>query len=1114
MNAYAEIAVTTNYSFLRGASHPWEFVETAAKRGLAAIGIADRNTLAGVVRAYTALQAIEKNRPKLLVGARLAFVDGTPDILAYPTDRAAYGRLCRLLSAGKLRAPKGECHLALHDLLKWQEGLLLVLMAPRPDQKERVDDSPKNFWNKNLAGEDEEVGEIPEDIHGNAPQVSTEEIRLLLEKLLADAPGRLWLGVSMPHKGDDRRRLREWQRVARAAAVPLLATNDVLYHSPERRELQDVVTCIRAHVTLDAAGRLLEANAERHLKSPDEMAELFHETPDAITETIRFANRIMFSLDQLKYNYPDEPIPRGKSAQEHLQDITWQGAASCYGGVIPDKLRATLEKELALIARMDIAPYFLTVHDIVSYARSQNILCQGRGSAANSAVCYVLGITAVDPMQIDLLFERFISEERKEPPDIDVDFEHERREEVIQHVYRRYGHHNAALTATVICYRPRSAIRETGKVFGLTEDVTANLASGVWGSWGSELKEGQVRQGRLDPFNRIIKRAVEAANDLIGFPRHLSQHVGGFVLTRDRLDEIVPVGPATMEDRHFIEWDKDDIDALRMMKVDVLALGMLTCIRKAFDLIRIHKGESYDLATVKREDPRVYDMLQKADAIGVFQVESRAQMSMLPRLQPREFYDLVIEVAIVRPGPIQGGMVHPYLQRRKEHRESKGTKKFEYPSPLLDPAAKDELVGVLDKTMGVPLFQEQAMKLAIVAAKFTPDEANGLRRAMATFRHVGTINNFKEKFVGRMVGRGYESDFAERCFKQIEGFGSYGFPESHAASFAHLVYISAWIKKFHPDAFACALLNSQPMGFYAPAEIVRDAREHGVEVRHVDVNFSDWDNTLEPCEGGLALRLGFRQVSGFREDWARTLLASRANGYRAVSEVARRVRLPKRAFIILAEADSFQSISMDRREILWAVRRIADDDALPLFAAQYVEEQAEEEIAPLPLMPLSEHVLADYQLLRLSLRAHLMFFLRDMFRSEGVWDCAEISGAKDGTPASCAGIVLVRQMPGDSGVVFMTLSDEAGIANVVVWPKLVEAFRREIMGGRLLLVEGRVQRSPEGVVHLVAERFFDRSHELERLSEDVAEAPSFRAQAAKNRHPRNVRTVPKSRDFH
>jgi error-prone DNA polymerase len=570
-----------------------------------------------------------------------------------------------------------------------------------------------------------------------------------------------------------------------------------------------------------------------------------------------------------------------------------------------------------------------------------------------------------------------------------------------------------------------------------------------------------------------------------------------------------------MEDRHFIEWDKDDIDTLRLMKVDVLALGMLTCIRKAFDLIRIHKGESFDLASVEQGNREVYEMLQKADAIGVFQVESRAQMSMLPRLKPEEFYDLVIEVAIVRPGPIQGGMVHPYLKRRKEFKDSKGTKKIEYPSPLLDPAAKDELVDVLSKTMGVPLFQEQAMKLAIVAARFTPDQANGLRRAMATFRNVGTINNFKGMFVGGMVGRGYEQEFAERCFKQIEGFGSYGFPESHAASFAHLVYISAWIKKFHPDAFACALLNSQPMGFYAPAEIVRDAREHGVEVLHVDVNSSDWDNTLElRLDGSLALRLGFRQVSGFREEWAKTLLASRANGYRAVSEVARRVRLPKRAFIILAEADSFQSISMDRREILWAVRRIADDDALPLFAAQHVEEQTDEEIAPLPLMPLSEHVLADYQMLRLSLRAHLMFFLRDLFRSEGVWDCAQISGAKDGTHASCAGIVLVRQMPGDAGVVFITLSDEAGIANVVVWPKLVETFRREIMGARLLLVEGRVQRSPEGVVHLVAERIFDRSHELERLSEDVTEAPSFRAQAAKHRHPRNVRTVPKSRDFH
>jgi error-prone DNA polymerase len=1109
MIAYAEIAVTTNYSFLRGASHPKELVETAAALGHAAIGIADRNTLAGVVRAYAALREIKGDKPRLLIGARLVFVDGTPDILAYPKDRAAYGRLCRLLSAGKLRAPKGESRLVLDDLLKWQKGMLLVLMPPHPGQRERPENPARKFWNEELARQDEEEVEMPREIRAGGIQAEPGKVQSAIESLLHVAPGRLWLGVSMPYRGDDRRRLREWQRVAHRAGVPLLATNDVLYHCPERRELQDVVTCIREHVTLNEAGRLLEANAERHLKAPDEMTALFREAPGAIAETVRFADRIAFSLDQLKYNYPDEPVPKGKTAQRHLEDITWEGAARRYAGVIPAKVRETLEKELALIARMEIAPYFLTVHDIVSFAKGKNILCQGRGSAANSAVCYVLGITAVDPMRVDLLFERFISEERREPPDIDVDFEHERREEVIQNVYKRYGRHRAALTATVICYRPRSAIRETGKAFGLTEDVTAHLASGVWGSWGGTLKDSEVRQGLFDPCNFLIARAVKAANELIGFPRHLSQHVGGFVLTHDRLDETVPIGPATMEDRFFIEWDKDDIDVLRMMKVDVLALGMLTCIRKAFGLIRDHEGKSYDLASVPREDPAVYEMLQKADAIGVFQVESRAQMNMLPRMRPKEFYDLVIEVAIVRPGPIQGDMVHPYLRRRS------GVEKVEYPSPSPEHGPSDELFKVLSKTKGVPLFQEQAMKLAIAAAKFTAEEANGLRRAMATFRNVGTIDNFRDMFVGRMVARGYKLEFAERCFKQIEGFGSYGFPESHAASFAHIVYISAWIKKHHPAAFACALLNSQPMGFYAPAEIVRDAREHDVEVRHVDVNFSEWDNTLElRHDGALALRLGFRQVDGFREDWSKALLLSRGNGYGAVDDVARRARLPKRALIILAEADSFQSIAMDRREILWAARRIADDDALPLFAAQYAEEQPEEEIAPLPPMPPSEHVLADYQMLRLSLRAHLMFFLRDLFRSEGVLDCAEIAKAPDGVSASCAGIVLTRQMPGDAGVVFITLSDEAGVANIVVWPRLVETFRREIMGARLMLVEGKVQRSPEDVVHLVAERVFDRTRELERLSEDVAEAPPFRSQAAKPRHPRNVRAVPRSRDFH
>jgi error-prone DNA polymerase len=1106
MSAYAEIAVTSNYSFLRGASHPGELVAAAAQLGYAAIGIADRNTLAGVVRAYAALQDMKVPGPRLLVGARLVFVDGTPDILAYPIDRAAYGRLCRLLSAGKRRAPKGECFLALDDLLKWQEGLLLAVM-PGSSHREVTAGDARKFWNRDLADHAEPASVIVHvGVAGGEPDF--DDVRALVARLRGAAPGRVWFAVSMPHRGDDRRRLLQWRAMAAAIGVPLIAINDVLYHVPERRELHDVITCIREHVTLDEAGLLLEANAERHLKPPAEMAELFREAPEAIAETLHFSNRINFTLDQLKYNYPEEPVPKGKTAQQQLHDMAWEGAARRYGGVVPEKIEAALNKELALIARMEIAPYFLTVHDIVSFAQARGILCQGRGSAANSAVCYVLGITAVDPMQIDLLFERFVSEERKEPPDIDVDFEHERREEVIQNVYARYGTHRAALTATVVCYRPRSAIRETGKVFGLTEDVTASLASGIWGSWGGRLKDSEVRQGRLDPANALIARAVKAANELIGFPRHLSQHAGGFVLTQDRLDETVPVGPATMVDRYFIEWDKDDIDTLRMMKVDVLALGMLTCIRKAFDLIRSHEARSYDLATVGREDAAVYDMLQKADSIGVFQVESRAQMNMLPRLRPEKFYDLVIEVALVRPGPIQGDMVHPYLRRRS------GKEKVDYPSPAPEHGPPDELYAVLNKTLGVPLFQEQAMKLAIVAAKFTPAEANGLRRAMATFRNNGTIDNFKSMFVGRMVDRGYAQDFAERCFKQIEGFGSYGFPESHAASFAHLVYVSAWIKKYHPAAFACALLNSQPMGFYAPAEIVRDARDHGVEVRHVDVNFSSWDNSLElRSDGTLALRLGFRQVSGFREDWANTLAARRGNGFDTVAGVARRARLPKRALIILAEADSFQSTGLDRREILWAVRRIADDDDLPLFAAQYVEEQPEEVIEPLPPMPLSEHVLADYQMLRLSLKAHLMHFLRDLFAAEGVMTCAEINAARDGRKAKCAGIVLIRQMPGSAGVVFASLGDEAGVANVVVWPKLVQVFRREIMGSRLMLVEGRVQRSPEGVVHLVAERIFDRSHELLRLSEDEAEAPPFRTQAARH-HPRNLRTVPKSRDFH
>lgn len=1080
---YAELAITTNFSFLRGASHPGEFAAAGTSLRLRAIGIADRNSLAGVVRAYDAFEQIEGKKPRLLVGARLVFTDGTPDILAYPSDRAAYGRLCRLLTAGKLRATKGDCHLTFDDLLLWCEGMLLAVIPP-----------------ENLTNGD-----------------WLQRLKSLSQSTTITG---VWLAVLMLHRGNDERRLRKLCGIARNYSVSVLAINDVLYHAKERRELQDVLTCIREHKTLDQAGTLLEANAERHLKSPHQMEELFRSCPEAIHETIRFEELVRFSLADLKYNYPDEPVPAGKTAQQHLEDMTWEGAAQKYPNGIPYKVRTTLEKELKLIEQLDYAPYFLTVRDIVGFANARKILCQGRGSAANSAVCYVLGITAVDPNSVDLLVERFISQERKEPPDIDVDFEHERREEVIQDVYKRYGHERAALTATVIRYRAKSAIREVGKVFGLTDDVTASLAGSVWGSWDrgswSEDKEERLKQSGVASTNPTITRAVYFANEILGFPRHLSQHVGGFVLTRDRLDTIVPIGPAAMDDRYFIEWDKDDIDRLGIMKVDVLALGILTCIRKAFDLMRQHENKDYDLATVPREDPVVYDMLGKADAIGVFQVESRAQMNMLPRLQPRQFYDLVIEVAIVRPGPIQGDMVHPYLRRRS------GKEDVIFPSPHPDYGPGDELETVLGRTLGVPLFQEQAMKLAIVAAKFTPSEANQLRRAMATFRHVGTIGTFERKMIEGMTKRGYKCDFAERCFKQIEGFGTYGFPESHAASFAHLVYISAWIKCHHPAAFCCALLNSQPMGFYAPAEIVRDAIDHKVPVFPPDVNYSCWDNTLEPDPTGtFGVRLGFRQVDGFREPWANVIAQSRTKPYPNFDTFTRRTRLNKAALMILAECDALRSLGMDRREGLWSVRRLPDDDALPLFQIRNTAEQGTEQILPLPAMPRSEHVLADYQTLRLSLKGDPMEFLRDLFRGEKVLTCAEIGVAKDGLRTKCAGVVLIRQMPGTAGVVFITLRDETGICNVVVWPSVFDKFRREVMGGRLLLIEGKVQRSPEGVVHLVSDRIEDRSFELDRLSEgkfrstihadQIPPPPDSREM---QRHPRNVRVLPKSRDFH
>jgi error-prone DNA polymerase len=1110
---YAEIGVTTNFSFLRGASHPQEYVHQAGDYGLHAIGIADRNTLAGVVRAYAELENPDLiSTPKLLIGTRLVFIDGTPDILAYPRDRAAYGRLCRLLSKGKLRADKGECHLRFDDLAEFSEGQLLVLMPPY-----------------------------------RLEAVALVRTLAAMRDLRKEG---VWLAAGLCYRGDDSRRMARLQRVASDARLPLIANNDVLYHTPERRVLQDVLSCIREKTTIETAGLLLEAHAERHVKTPAEMMRLFRHYPDAIAETIRFADRIVFSLDQLKYQYPDEPVPPGKTAQQHLEDLTQQGVERHYPGGIDEELTKTLRKELDLIRKLDYAHYFLTVHDIVRYARSQHILCQGRGSAANSAVCFMLGITSVNPIEIDLLFERFLSEERREPPDIDVDFEHSRREEVMQYVFNRYGRHRAAIVATVIHYRPRSAIRDVGKALGLTEDVTAALADTVWGSWGEDINEMQVKQAGFDPNNPMIFRAIALATELLEFPRHLSQHVGGFVLTQDRLDSYVPIGNAAMDDRTFIEWDKDDIDTLKMMKVDVLALGMLTCIRKCFDLVADHKDKRYELADIKsKDDDEVYQMLQKGESLGVFQVESRAQMNMLPRLKPRTFYDLVIEVAIVRPGPIQGNMVHPYLKRRN------GQEKVSYPSPLPEHGDKNELRKVLHKTLGVPLFQEQAMRIAIDAAKFTPEEANGLRRAMATFRNVGTIQTFEDKMVNNMVARGYDRVFAKNCFDQIKGFGSYGFPESHAAAFAQLVYVSSWLKCFHPDAFCCGLLNSQPMGFYAPAQIVGDARKNRVEVREIDVSSSHGQNTLEQrCGEYHAVRLGFRQIDGFevfdvddklsdhdrkaRKDgdyWDQRIVAARARRpFTSLEDFARDTALPKRALILLADADAFRSIGLDRRAALWAVRRLPDDVPLPLFSAATAREQPDENARPLPLMPLPEQVVADYQTIRLSLKGHPMQFLRPMFTRERVVTCEAISHANNRQLVRCAGVVLVRQRPGSAnGVVFMTLEDETGIANVVVWPKVMAQFRREVMGARLVEVEGRIQSSPEKVVHLVADRLFDRSADLMALANDALGRkigvpsgpvppdslnndrdglPEHPPQ--KHRHPRNVRILPRSRDFH
>jgi error-prone DNA polymerase len=1024
--SYAELQVTSNYSFLRGASHVEELFTQAAALGLPALGIVDRNSLAGIARAHQ--RALETG-VRLVVGCRLDLQDGTK-LLLYPTDRPAYSRLCQLLTLGKGRTGKGGCRIDFADLLAHADGLLAVLLPEAPD----------------------------------AVQAET------FCRLRGELGDRVYVALTVRRQPGDAVRLARIAEISAAARVKTVATGDVLYHDPRRRVLQDVMTCIREGCTIDQAGFRLEHHADRHLRSPAEMARLFARHPEAVAHTLEIVQRCQFSLSELRYQYPDEITVPGQTAQQTLEALVWAKLPVRYPDGVPDAVVAQLRHELKLIGELEYAPYFLTVHTIVEYAKSRDILCQGRGSAANSAVCYVIGITAIDPTLSGLLFERFVSAARREPPDIDVDFEHERREEVIQWVFDHYGRDRAALCATIVRYRARGAIREVGKALGLPEDVTGALAGQVWG-WSDEgVQREHAKSLNLDPHDRRLRLAIELAQELIGFPRHMGTHPGGFVLTREKLADLVPIEPAAMQDRQVIEWDKDDIDILRFMKVDVLGLGMLGCLRRAFDLLGQHRGLRLDIAGIPAEDPATYAMIRRADTLGTFQIESRAQMSMLPRMKPVTFYDLVIEVAVVRPGPIQGDMVHPYLRRRE------GKEPVSYPTA--------ELERVLGKTLGVPLFQEQAMQVAIVCAGFSPTEADQLRRSMATFKHTGGVSHFRDKLIAGMLARGYEQAFAEKIFTQIEGFGSYGFPESHAASFALIAYASSWLKCHHPEIFCAALLNAQPMGFYAPAQIVRDAREHGVDVRPVCINASRWDSVLEPAGGAgngvLAVRLGFRMCKGLANaDGAAIVFARGAKPFGSLEEVWRRAGVGAGALQRIAEADGFAALGLDRRAAVWAISGLSDAP-LPLFAAadaraESLHPEAEEAAVELPPLTLGREVVEDYRSVGLSLRRHPVAFLRDDLARQRIVSCADLAGVRDGQRVDVAGIVLVRQRPGSAkGVLFMTIEDETGIGNLIVWPNLFEQQRRLILSAGMITCRGRLQR--EGlVVHIVAERLTDLS---------------------------------------
>ena len=1039
---YSELQVTTHFSFLRGASSCEELFATAAAMGMPALGIVDRNSVAGVVRALYAAEQVRKDQGLVIrpvPGCRLDLVDGA-SLLVWPQDRAAWARLTTLLSRGKARADprrgeKGRCFLHWEDVAAQATGLVAALV-PGHDA-----DAAQVRWMADVFGADGHLCLT----HRRRPG---EQVRL---HRLADA--------------------------AQAHGLTPLATGDVLYHAPERRMLQDVVTAIREKCTIDELGLRRERSADRHLKPPAEMARLFRDHPDALAASAAIVERCTFSLRELDYQYPEERVMSGRSAQDALERLSRAALARMFDGAPPENYATMLEHELRLVARMDYAAYFLTVNSIVSFARGQDILCQGRGSAANSIICYVLGITSIDPVKHQLLFERFISEERREPPDIDIDFEHERREEVIQWIYDTYGHDHAALTAVVSRFRTRGAIREVGKVLGLPEDMTGALASQVWG-WSNEgVPTEHVAALNLDAGEPRLALALELARELIGTPRHLSQHPGGFVLTRAPLHDLVPIEPAAMENRRVIEWEKEDIEELGFMKVDILGLGMLGCMRRAFDLLRDHKGVDMTLASpaLQDDDPATFAMIRKADTLGVFQIESRAQMSMLPRMKPVDFYDIAIQVAIVRPGPIQGNMVHPYLKRREN------PALIEYPSPALK--------RVLKKTLGVPLFQEQAMQVAVIGAGFTPGEADQLRRAMATFKSTGGVGPFRERLVAGMRANGISEDFADRLVRQIEGFGSYGFPESHAASFAKIAYASSWMKCHHPDVFCAALLNAQPMGFYAPAQIVRDARDHGVEIRPVCVLDSEWDTMLLTGErvgrgAGASpkapspLRLGLRVVAGLSGADAGRLLTARAHApFRNVEDLWRRSGVPLATLEKLARADAFHGLGLDRRQALWAIRGLGEAP-LPLLAG--IERR--EEPVTLARLTQGREVVEDYRATQLSLRAHPLHFLRPRLDDMRVTRCVDL-GRHDGKAVEVAGIILVRQRPGSAkGVLFITIEDETGVANGILWPDRFEAQRRTVMSSAMVSLKGRVQ--VEGsVIHVIVDRVTDLTAMLRQVGD-------------------------------